>query len=134
MGFDHYRYEDREGDQDYTSLDLVDKIQAEQRVWALRNFGPETYSYHVDGLKCLLGVGEEVGELMHAHLKHEQGIRGDPSEHINAAQDAVGDICIYLMDYCNRRGWDFGQLIDRAWSQVRDRDWKANKQDGGGSS
>lgn len=44
----------------------------------------------------LMGVIEETGELAHAHLKQAQGIRGDNKKHIKDAQDAIGDIMIFL--------------------------------------
>jgi len=38
-----------------------------------------------------MGLVEEVGELAHAHLKNEQGIRGTPEEHVQAKVDAIGE-------------------------------------------
>lgn len=71
----------------------------------------------------LLGVSEEVGELCHAHLKMEQGIRGNLDEHKAAKADAVGDTIIYLADYCNRNDLSLELCVRAAWNEVKDRDW-----------
>lgn len=99
-------------------------FQAEVGEWSRRNF-PNNLPHHP-----LLGVGEEVGELMHAHLKSDQGIRGTAEEHFLAKVDAVGDIMIYLADYCERNGISMLNAVNFAWSEVRERDWKKNQQDG----
>lgn len=92
-------------------------IQLKQQEWAKRHFG-DCPSY-----LPLLGIVEEVGELSHSHLKQSQGIRGDNAKHIADAKDAVGDIVIFLMDYCNRRGWDLQEIIEDTWDEVSKRKW-----------
>lgn len=66
---------------------------------------------------------EELGELTHSHLKQLQGIRGTPEEHVAKAKDAVGDIIVYLADYCTRRGWDLENIVSDVWAEVSKRDW-----------
>ena len=107
--------------------DLFDlpAIEAEVREWADRNFGD------VPTWQPLLGAVEELGELAHSHLKEAQGIRGTTEKHVADAQDAIGDIVVYLIDYCGRRGWSLSDLLSATWSEVRQRDWKANPADGG---
>lgn len=90
-------------------------IQTEQKLWASKNFGNKP-SY-----QSLLGVMEEAGELAHAHLKAEQQIRNQ--DYDAKKQDAIGDIMIYLMDYCNREGYDLQDIITQTWSEVCKRDW-----------
>ena len=69
------------------------QLQSEVGAWSRRNF-PNNKPYHP-----LLGLMEELGELCHAHLKEEQGIREvDPQ----AKGDAVADMVIYLCDYAER--------------------------------
>lgn len=87
--------------------------------WVKHNFGT-TYK---DKYKPLLGVVEEVGELSHAHLKMEQGIRGTAEEHTNAKMDAVGDIVVYLADYCERNGFYLSSCVQMAWGEASKRDW-----------
>jgi len=75
---------------------------------------------------------EELGELSHAHLKMEQGIRGEFATHQLGKQDAVGDIIIYLADYCDQNGLDLQKCVEYAWGQVKNRDWVKNSLDGAG--
>lgn len=99
-------------------------LQLEVGIWSRRNF-PNNLPHHP-----LLGVSEEVGELCHAHLKQEQGIRGTFGEHQAAKEDAVGDILIYLADYCERNNIVLEDAVETAWNQVKERDWQKNKQQG----
>lgn len=98
-------------------------FQEEVGDWSRRNFDNQA-SYHP-----LLGVAEEVGELCHAHLKQEQGIRTS-EDHVTGAKDAIGDILIYMADYCCRRGFDLESCVSAAWNQVKKRDWKKNPGEG----
>lgn len=99
-------------------------MQEATHVWRQRNF-PDA-----DATQQLLGVGEEVGELMHSHLKQMQKIRGDDNLHDENAKDAVGDIVIYLMGYCSWRGWDLHDLIEATVEHILKRDWIANPLNG----
>ncbi len=99
-------------------------FQAEHREWRDRNF---PVFRDTDGL---LGVVEEVGELSHAVLKSAQGIRGEEAEHRAAEEDAVGDIIIFLASHCNTRDIDMAACLERAWDEVKQRDWIKNQQDG----
>ncbi len=91
-------------------------LQQEVHEWTEHNFpGAEPY-------RKLLGVVEEVGELSHAHLKELEGIRGN-QDHTANAKDAVGDIIIFLTDYCNSRGFDMNEILTDVWSEVKQRDW-----------
>jgi len=103
--------------------DLQDKVGK----WAARNFPADTSRGR---LRCALGVAEEAGELAHAVLKRDQGIRGDESAHIAAAKDAIGDIVVYLMDLCSREEWDFGEIVAYTVDHVTKRDWIADPMSG----
>lgn len=102
----------------------LNDLQNEVRVWADRNF-PDAKPH-----QPLLGVSEECGELCHAHLKMEQGIRGTYAEHVLAKNDAIGDIIIYLADYCGRNGIDLQAAVEIAWNEVKKRDWQNNPKTG----
>lgn len=96
----------------------LSELQIQNATWTAHNFPnkqPED---------PLLGVVEEVGELAHAHLKMKQGIRGTPEEHHAAKVDAIGDIMIYLSDYCNQNKIDLEEAVVTAWKEVRARDWQ----------
>lgn len=103
----------------------LETLQSQVAEWSTRNFGGR----HGTGYRPLLGVFEELGELAHAHLKAEQGIRTN-EDHEAAKIDAVGDVVIYLVDYCNGQGIDFAKAVQTTWELVRKRDWQANKESG----
>lgn len=105
------------------ALDDLRQLQDEVGEWARENFGeeqPATYP--------LMGVSEEVGELNHSVLKQLQGIRLDEEGVGEAAElDAVGDIIIYLADFCERRGIDLADAVELAWyDEVQNREWDSD--------
>ena len=89
------------------------QLQREQARWASDNFGRQ-HPY-----QPLLGAMEELGELAHAHLKAEQGIRGTLAEHRAAKVDAVGDIIIYLSNYCTLNGIDLESAVEQTWAKYK---------------
>ena len=92
----------------------LEQLQSEGWKWVQHNFpGGKPY-------QPLLGVVEETGELAHAHLKMEQGIRNTTQAD---KEDAIGDIIIYLADYCNRNGIDIQHALELAWETASKRDW-----------
>lgn len=100
------------------------RLQDAVQEWQQQNFAP------ISPHQPLLGLQEEVGELAHAHLKQEQGIRGTWADHQQAKTDAVGDIAIYLAAYCAVNGIDLGAAVTGTWEKVRQRDWKADPVNG----
>lgn len=106
---------------------LVDKsfsqLQKEIDRWAVHNFGEDQPDWHP-----LLGVGEEAGELMHVYLKTTQGIRSQSLD--EKGRDAVGDLTVYLMAFCEKMGWDFEETVRETWGLVKQRDWKRFPKDG----
>lgn len=97
-------------------IDLT-QLQNEVGAWSRKNFGDQP------AYRPLLGVAEETGELCHAFLKKEQNIRLEEN-HDAKLKDAVGDIVIYLADFCERTGINLDQCIYDAWSLVQEREWK----------
>ena len=100
------------------------RFQTEHEEWERANFG------EVPWWQPALGISEEVGELHHALLKMAQGIRGTQEEHEAAAKDAVGDTIVYLTALCTAMGWDLADVLRDTWTEVSQRDWKANATDG----
>lgn len=100
------------------------QLQVEVREWTDRNFPNAPPHYP------LLGIMEEVGELAHAHLKNEEGIRGTPEEHLIAKVDALGDVIVYLAHYAHRSGIDLQGALEVTWNKVKQRDWKKNPKTG----
>jgi len=75
--------------------------------WQKYNFGEQ------DNERVLMGMCEEAGELCHAHLKLEQGIRGTPEELEAEMRDAVGDIMIYMLNYMSGLGHKLALFVPR---------------------
>ena len=119
-------------------IDLV-SLQKEIHEWANQQFGTRRPPQ-----KRLLGATEELGELVtwqleeivpvlhairqlgkvcHHDQKQEAGIRGTPEFHDGKIRDALGDIFIYLIDYCELRGWSYEEIIKETWAEVSQRDW-----------
>lgn len=94
------------------------QLQEEQKPWVIHNF-PGRKPYYP-----LLGAVEELGELAHAHLKQEQGIRGTKAEHQEKKIDAVADVIIFLADYCTANDIDLHEAVEGTWEKVKKRDWK----------
>jgi NTP pyrophosphatase (non-canonical NTP hydrolase) len=101
-------------------------LQTQQAEWHQRNFPQDEGKPH----RPLLGIVEEAGELAHAHLKAEQGIRGTAADHLGEARDAIGDIVIYLASYCSMTGIDLEEAVWQTWRDVRERDWLRYPTDG----
>lgn len=95
---------------------LLRKLQHEHKAWQAYNFGTQEAS------DIFIGIVEEVGELAHSHLKQKQGIRSN-EDHEAKSKDAIGDMCIFLANYCNLRGYDLHEIIETTWSEVSKRDW-----------
>lgn len=100
------------------------QFQKEVREWSVKNFNGHV-AWH-----ALLGLAEEVGELSHAHLKTVQNIRGKPEDHFKAKIDAVGDIMIFLADYCTMSGIDLEAAVIDTWEKVKKRDWNTYPETG----
>jgi len=105
---------------------LLSQLQREHERWLAYNF-PDQHPHD-----ALLGLVEEVGELAHAHLKHEQGIRGMTDEEFKKqAGDAIGDIVIYLASYCNTNDFNLPYEVSTAWDKVKERDWRKDPDNAG---
>ena len=98
-------------------------LQEQQKPWVKHNFGERPTVWP------LLGLVEELGELCHAVLKDWQGIRTN-EDHTAAAKDAIGDLVIFLSDYCSSRCFDLQQIVEDTWAKVQKRDWKADPKNG----
>ena len=108
-----------------TKSDL-ELFQEQVARWSVENFG------HQPLYRALMGIAEEVGELMHCRLKFEQGIRQYSQTRFEVeSADAIGDIIIYLADYCDRLGLSLEDCVRTTWARVRQRDWRKDREKGG---
>ena len=107
-------------------MGLIQNLQGEHKEWMDYNFP------HQMPHQPLLGITEEVGELAHVHLKAEQGIRrlgGDDG--FDLRRDALGDIFVYMLSYCNSNHIDLEEAITSTWARVKKRDWVEDPDRGG---
>lgn len=100
------------------------RLQQETAEWRDKNFPGYTPEDQ------LLGAIEELGELAHAHLKAKQGIRGNENLQ-HQAEDAVGDLIIYLAGYCSAAGLELQEVVEVTWQHVRKRNWIEDPERGG---
>ena len=103
----------------------LESLQLQHRHWLRENFPNQTSE------QALFGVVEEVGELAHAHLKGEQGIRHTPEEILEMKIDAIGDIVIFLDGYCYSEGLNFPAVVKGVWDKVKKRNWNEDPEKGG---
>ena len=101
------------------------QLQEEQVPWVAHNFGDR------EPWQPLLGAVEEIGEACHAFLKWKQGIRGGEQEHMAKLRDAIGDTVVFLADLCSAMGFDFQEIVEQTWEEVKKRDWQTDRQNGG---
>lgn len=97
------------------------KLQEEIHDWQIHNF-PDSGAN-----EQLIGIVEELGELAHARLKARQQIRAID---MYAEQDAIGDMLIYLFNYCSEMGYSVEHIINETWKTVSLRDWLKYPKDG----
>jgi NTP pyrophosphatase (non-canonical NTP hydrolase) len=91
-------------------------LQEQSYAWIQHNF-PNN-----NGDDPLFGIMEELGEVTHSHLKRKQNIRTNEN-HEELIKDGIGDLVIYLCDYCNQNGLDLEECINIAANTAFSRDW-----------
>lgn len=94
--------------------DSLRDLQESLYDWQKYNFGDQ------DNERVLMGICEEAGELCHAHLKLEQGIRGAAEDLEDEMRDAVGDIMIYTLNFLSGKGIPVPAILARADVEATD--------------
>jgi len=112
---------------DLERMDL-ELLQKNVEDWAITNFDRNQSKVNgmpLDSTAPLWGLVEEVGELSGITIKYHQGRRGyDPNtqegrlKFRNDQYDAVGDIMIFLLDYCSRESINLLDAVNYTWSQI----------------
>src|ERR1700690_3485292 len=101
-------------------------LQEDLHEWRMRNFPDCTPNQQ------FLGMVEEMGEIAHIMLKHEQGIRNSAHmpdmEALNEAKkqvkDGIAALMIFTMGLCSLMGWDLTYIVtSTAVNEVMRRDW-----------
>lgn len=93
---------------------FFDQFQQEVRAWSEKNF-PENTDVHP-----FHGIVEEVGELGAALIAKRAAVEDfmDPAPALADFKDAIGDIVVYMADYCNRRRFRIEGILDQAGFEV----------------
>jgi NTP pyrophosphatase (non-canonical NTP hydrolase) len=102
----------------------INEIQRDIWHWKCKNFPNSNAD------EQFLGIVEEVGEAAHAILKQKQRIRGTWDQHEEDLRDAIGDIMIFLFNFCSENEWYLSDIIQETWDVVKKRDWEKHKGDG----
>ena len=117
----------------------LNKLQTDVHEWANDQFGPrqpserligaaeefgELFQWKLEEIVPLLHAARSFGKTCHHHLKEDQGIKGSPEFHRAKIKDSLGDIFIFLIDYCELRGWSYEDIIRETWEEVSQRDYK----------
>lgn len=104
-------------------MNEINNFQGKVVEWNLKNFGGHFGSEY----RLLLGLTEELGELCHAHLKGEQNIRHTKEEIIKLKKDAIGDLVIFLANYCDSQNFKLSDCMNIAWGAIKNRNWTKDK-------
>jgi len=80
----------------------------------------------------LKNVMRKIGDICRSDIKQIQGIRGydDEQKVMFSLKDSIGDLTIFLINYCNLKKISFADCISLAYEQVISRDWKKNSYNG----
>lgn len=113
-------------------IDRLTQVQLEVGAWA-RQFGANRSQWTGDvlgSLAPLLGMVEEIGEIVGATVKRHQG-RGfkTDEEYLPAIQDGVADLLVFASDYANREGFSLIEVLEKVWSKVKNRSQKTWTED-----
>ena len=101
------------------------KLQTEIHEWAEKNFDVSpSWKPYVGMVEEMSEMTIALGQIGHHLLKSEQGIRGTTEQHKAGIIDAVGDLCVYLFNFCEIVGIDVEDAVNTTWDTVKKRDWK----------
>lgn len=96
-------------------VQVLPGYQEKMRHWHQRNF-PVDRPGKSD--RIVLKLAEEVGELCRAQVNGFDEIKGDRAHWHLCAEDAVGDVLLALLVYCNEQGVGVSQCLTPNWSEV----------------
>lgn len=113
-------------------------LQEEIAQWSQDNFPKRTSDRNLFGVTEKLGelaehtlelvvpilhVFRQMGKCCHGNLKRSFGLRDSQEFHEEKIKDAIGDMTIYLIEFCTLNGWDYQAILEDVWKEVRKRDW-----------
>ena len=91
-------------------------------VWGM--FGRSVSALHYEELTGA------VAKVCHHQLKMEQGIRGTREEHLSAIAGNCARVTSLLRSIAYSHDTNLNDCVERAWGEVRMRDWRSNIEDG----
>jgi NTP pyrophosphatase (non-canonical NTP hydrolase) len=97
---------------------MAEKMRLVSQIGPVETMQPMTAAR--SAAQAIIGAQEELGELAEAYQNNNRA----------ACVDAVADICIYLLHFCNVAGIDFEHAIQSTISEVHMRDWVRFPKDG----
>ena len=101
-------------------------LQTAVAAWSLETFGnnennrSKVTGHPMGSLNDFFGLVEEVGELARTIICSNQGRKGydDPAKRLADRKDAVADIMIFLMNFCEREGIDLEETVYETWTKI----------------
>lgn len=118
--------------------DTLSNIQREVGIWSEQQFGtdnlsknPEFKDEKLRDLPSLLGMIEEVGELVAPIVKLHQGrFKGTVNKAREDIKDALGDMLIFMCDFAYRNDINLSDILRQTWDKVKNRkqsSWNEDK-------
>jgi hypothetical protein len=77
------------------------------------------------GTDCIPNGLFWIGQLCHAHLKLDEGIRGRPEQHLRDADMCLRGLMRYLVVVAVQHDLSLPDVVESVWLKVRQRDWQA---------
>jgi len=109
----------------WTHSASYNELQTKIRQWHRENHPKDDESI------SLIAIGEELGEVMRAHVKQAGGIRGTWEYWQAEKEKEAGDVMIGLFNYLAQCNIDADAAFRSRWMTISQRDYKNNPFDGG---
>lgn len=115
----------RHGREQAIGIGFVSDMQRDIHAWHRRNFPTD------DARDSLLGIGEELGEVMRAQVKQSGGIRGTFEYWQEEKKKEIGDVLIGIVNYCEWNDISVLDALASRWNVIGKRDYIKHPVDGG---
>lgn len=104
-------------------------MQTELKNWRNTTFPPrdETltrlvgdFSYKVlEEIVPILHIVRQTGTITHEQVQQFSNTSG--------LQFSIGNIILFLLDYCESRQWSLQEIVEQTWDSVQKRKWIENE-------
>lgn len=99
-------------------IDEISNFQKEVYDWVIENF-PNMKSEDE-----LIGISSEFGELCHHFRDRKNHVKGVTEYHDAEIKDAVGDMLLNLLCFCEMENINSYKCLLESWNLVRIRSYK----------